>query len=134
MDGFIRVTDRRIIRECRRNRRSTACHRLRHPNVMSYHDGSQIPNWTYARDFRPPGPHVRAEPGLKPAGPYPARVRLKGAGTQGQAWVTRLVDAVMKGPDWNRTATFLAWDDWGGFDDHVRPPRVDPVLLPPRPR
>jgi phospholipase C len=44
---------------------------------------------------------------------------------QGQAWVTRLVNAVMKGPDWNRTAIFLAWDDWGGFYDHVRPPRVD---------
>ena len=44
---------------------------------------------------------------------------------QGQAWVTRLVNAVMKGPDWKSTAIFLAWDDWGGFYDHVRPPRVD---------
>src|SRR5205807_9242195 len=23
------------------------------------------------------------------------------------------------------TAIFLSWDDWGGFYDHVRPPRVD---------
>jgi phospholipase C len=44
---------------------------------------------------------------------------------QGQAWVTRLVNAVMKGPEWKSTAIFLAWDDWGGFYDHVRPPRVD---------
>jgi phospholipase C len=44
---------------------------------------------------------------------------------QGQAWVTRLVNAVMKGPDWNRSAIFLAWDDWGGFYDHVKPPVVD---------
>jgi phospholipase C len=34
---------------------------------------------------------------------------------QGQAWVTRLVNAVMKGPEWKSTAIFLAWDDWGGF-------------------
>jgi phospholipase C len=43
----------------------------------------------------------------------------------GQAYVTSLVNAVMKGPDWDSTAIFLAWDDWGGFYDHVAPPRVD---------
>ena len=31
----------------------------------------------------------------------------------------------MTGPDWNSTAIFLAWDDWGGFYDHVAPPTVD---------
>ena len=31
----------------------------------------------------------------------------------------------MSGKDWNSTAIFLAWDDWGGFYDHVKPPRVD---------
>jgi phospholipase C len=31
----------------------------------------------------------------------------------------------MKGPDWKSTAIFLAWDDWGGFYDHVVPPTVD---------
>jgi len=45
--------------------------------------------------------------------------------SDGQAWVTKAVDAVMRGPDWPSTAIFLAWDDWGGFYDHVRPPRVD---------
>jgi phospholipase C len=44
---------------------------------------------------------------------------------QGQAWVTKLVNAVMRGPDWKSTAIFLAWDDWGGFYDHVAPPVVD---------
>jgi phospholipase C len=43
----------------------------------------------------------------------------------GQAWVTSLVNAVMSGPDWKNTAIFLAWDDWGGFYDHVVPPKVD---------
>ena len=43
----------------------------------------------------------------------------------GQSYITSLVNAVMTGPDWNSTAIFLAWDDWGGFYDHVVPPTVD---------
>jgi phospholipase C len=43
----------------------------------------------------------------------------------GQAYVTDLVNAVMRSPDWSSTAVFLSWDDWGGFYDHVRPPSVD---------
>lgn len=45
--------------------------------------------------------------------------------TMGQTHVTRVINAIMRGPDWNSTAIFLAWDDWGGFYDHVAPPRVD---------
>jgi phospholipase C len=43
----------------------------------------------------------------------------------GQAYVTKLVNAAMRGKDWKSTAIFLAWDDWGGFYDHVQPPSVD---------
>ena len=43
----------------------------------------------------------------------------------GQAYVTGLINAVMQGPDWNSTAIFVSWDDWGGFYDHVVPPVVD---------
>jgi phospholipase C len=43
----------------------------------------------------------------------------------GQSYVTSLVNAVMRSPDWKSTAIFLAWDDWGGFYDHVTPPSVD---------
>jgi phospholipase C len=261
MDGFIRVTDHALIRECRRHRHSSACAHLRGPNVMSYHDEGQIPNyWAYARNFvlqdhmfepnwgwslpahlwivsgwsarcrnpykartctgdlgtknggpaaslrrYPHGPlygwtdltyllHKHrvtwasyVEHGKAPdclAGPIRCYIRLKGSRTpgmwnplpdftdvrqdgerplsqaplsdfysaaadgtlpnvswvtpdwadsnhpgapigQGQAWVTKLVNAVMRGPDWKSTAIFLAWDDWGGFYDHVAPPVVD---------
>ena len=43
----------------------------------------------------------------------------------GQAYVTGLVNAIMESSDWTSTAVFLAWDDWGGFYDHVPPPTVD---------
>ena len=44
---------------------------------------------------------------------------------EGMAYVTGMVNAVMQGPDWPTTAIFVAWDDWGGFYDHVPPPSVD---------
>ncbi len=49
----------------------------------------------------------------------PARV------STGQDHVTRVIDAIMSGKDWSSTAIFLAWDDWGGFYDHVKPPTID---------
>ena len=47
--------------------------------------------------------------------------------SRGQAFVTKLINSVMKGPreQWLHTAIFVTWDDWGGFYDHVQPPRVD---------
>jgi phospholipase C len=44
---------------------------------------------------------------------------------QGQAYVTAVINAAMKSPDWDSTAIFLQWDDWGGFYDNVVPPAVD---------
>ncbi len=58
-----------------------------------------------------PNGHVSEHP--------PARV------SAGQTYVTGLINTIMKSPDWKSTAIFLAWDDWGGFYDHVQPPHVD---------
>ena len=43
----------------------------------------------------------------------------------GQAYVTGVINAVMRSPYWSSTAIFLSWDDWGGFYDHVAPPNVN---------
>jgi phospholipase C len=43
----------------------------------------------------------------------------------GQAYVTRIINAVGKSSDWDSSAIFLAWDDWGGFYDNVVPPSID---------
>src|SRR4029450_698529 len=40
-------------------------------------------------------------------------------------WLTDIVNAVMESDDWEHTAIFLTWDEWGGFYDHVPPPEVD---------
>jgi phospholipase C len=261
MDGFIRVTDGSLIRKCRAHRGSSSCKALRRPNVMSYHNGAQLPNyWAYAHHFvlqdhmfepnwgwslpshlwlvsawsarcsnpyqtsscttnlqgpgsgpsstlrqHPHGPiyawtdvtwllhkyHVSwasyVERGAAPdclTGPIGCYTKLAGPNTpgfwdtlpnftdvrqdrqmaqaqepmarfyraarrgalpavswltpnwadsnhpgapiaQGQAWVTRIINSVMKSPDWKSSAIFLAWDDWGGFYDHVPPPVVD---------
>jgi len=51
---------------------------------------------------------------------------------KGENWTVRELNAVMQGPDWNSTAVFLTWDDFGGFYDHVPPPSLGPYTLGPR--
>ena len=45
--------------------------------------------------------------------------------SRGVAYVTRVINHVMRSPYWWSSAIFLTWDDWGGFYDHVEPPVVD---------
>ena len=47
----------------------------------------------------------------------------------GESYVTRIVNAAMESPDWKSTVIFITWDDWGGFYDHVVPPRLDSMGL-----
>lgn len=46
-------------------------------------------------------------------------------GDHGPDWVASLVNAIGNGPDWNSTAIFVVWDDWGGWYDHVPPNQLD---------
>jgi phospholipase C len=43
----------------------------------------------------------------------------------GENWTVRTINAIMQSPDWDHTAIFLTWDDFGGFYDHVPPPHLD---------
>jgi phospholipase C len=47
----------------------------------------------------------------------------------GENWTVRFLNALQQGPDWEHTAVFLTWDDFGGLYDHVAPPQVDDMGL-----
>ncbi|HJT57200.1 MAG TPA: alkaline phosphatase family protein [Ktedonobacteraceae bacterium] len=43
---------------------------------------------------------------------------------QGEDWTVQQINAIMNNKSlWNSTAIFLTWDDFGGFYDHVAPPK-----------
>jgi phospholipase C len=43
----------------------------------------------------------------------------------GENWTVQQINAIMQGPNWSSTAIFLTYDEFGGFYDHVPPPKVD---------
>jgi len=43
---------------------------------------------------------------------------------RGQAFVSRVINAVRNGPYWKDSVIFIAYDEHGGFYDHVTPPRA----------
>jgi phospholipase C len=45
----------------------------------------------------------------------------------GQAFISDVVHAFMESPQWKRGALFVVYDEWGGFFDHVTPPRVPDI-------
>jgi phospholipase C len=44
-------------------------------------------------------------------------------------WVTDVVNGIMESEMWDSVAIFVTWDEWGGFYDHVVPPKVDHLDL-----
>jgi hypothetical protein len=42
--------------------------------------------------------------------------------TDGMNAIWQSVDAVVQAGSWEETVFLLTWDDWGGFDDHVKTP------------
>ncbi|MGA8339626.1 MAG: alkaline phosphatase family protein [Solirubrobacteraceae bacterium] len=42
----------------------------------------------------------------------------------GQAFIADVVHAFLESPQFKRGALFIVYDEWGGFFDHVVPPRV----------
>jgi phospholipase C len=43
----------------------------------------------------------------------------------GPSWVTAVVNAIGQSPEWDSTAVFVTWDDWGGWYDNSPPPQKD---------
>ena len=45
--------------------------------------------------------------------------------TEGMDRIWQSVDAVVQGGGWDQTVFMLTWDDWGGYDDHVKTPVLE---------
>jgi len=50
----------------------------------------------------------------------------------GENWTVRQLNALMQSPLWASTAVFLTWDDFGGFYDHLAPPKLNAIAYGPR--
>jgi phospholipase C len=50
----------------------------------------------------------------------------------GQNWTVQIMNDIMRSPYWSSTVVVLAWDDFGGFYDHVAPPHPDIYGYGPR--
>jgi phospholipase C len=44
--------------------------------------------------------------------------------TGGPSWVASIVNAIGNSSYWSNTAIIILWDDWGGWYDHVSPPKL----------
>ena len=112
--------------DCKRDPHSTANAMNVIPGFQTVRENKQIGNVLDHNDYL-----AAAEEGTLPSvswvipGTGYSEHPSHGTITAGQEFVTKVVNAAMEGPDWNSTAIFLTWDEWGGFYDHVPPPRID---------
>ena len=49
---------------------------------------------------------------------------------RGQAFLSNVVKSVLEGPQWSKTVLIITYDEWGGFFEHVRPPRMPDLFRP----
>ena len=95
------------------------------PQFTDVHDDNQVSNVKSLKDFFAAldAGTLPAVSWIAPCGPDsehpPSLVSV------GQSYVTNIINHIMQSREWDSTAIFLAWDDWGGFYDHVRPPVAD---------
>jgi phospholipase C len=52
-----------------------------------------------------------------------------GITAEGPDWVGDVVNTIGESQFWSSTAILVSWDDWGGWYDHVNPPKVDAMGL-----
>ncbi len=50
----------------------------------------------------------------------------------GENWTVEQINAIMRSKFWRSTLIVLTWDDFGGFYDHVPPPRLSQLIYGPR--
>ncbi|MGZ4711690.1 MAG: alkaline phosphatase family protein [Acidimicrobiia bacterium] len=51
----------------------------------------------------------------------------------GEGFIRKVYDAVTRSPQWSRTVLVINFDEWGGFYDHVLPPKVQDDNVNPNP-
>ena len=100
---------------------------IRHIRYSSLWTQDVVPDWQFARD---------ASRGTLPTVSWLVTSEQRSdhppfSVCVGENWVVRELNSVMAGPDWKSTVVFLTWDDFGGFYDHVPPPRLNAIALGP---
>ncbi len=71
-------------------------------------------SWITPDSLNSDHPGVTKHPPCRQGGP---------PGDTGPSWVASIVNAIGESPYWDSTAIVVLWDDWGGYYDHVAPPR-----------
>jgi phospholipase C len=74
-------------------------------------------------------PHVSW---INPPGPYSEHPGNTNSVCAGENWTVRYLNAIQRSRYWKSTAVVIVWDDFGGFYDHVIPPRYDIMGTGPR--